>query len=442
MTQEQRSQFLNSLSDEEIQLFEKDWYIWARPAQRLPEQQFLVWLIQAGRGFGKTRTGAETIRLWHDMGYSRFAIIGQTPADVRDVMIEGESGLLSVCPKWDMPEYQPSKRRLVWADGAVALIFSGANPEQLRGPQHEKAWADEIFAWQYPQETWDMMMFGLRLGDNPQVIVTSTPKPLPIIKHLRSLPSTYVTHGTTYDNRANLAPAFYNEIITKYEGTRLGRQELNAEILDDNPSALWSRETLDKLRTNKAPDLVRIVVGIDPQARSIESACETGIVVAGKGIDGHAYVLNDASLTGKPHDWANAAIAEYYKHRADRIVGEANNGGEMVESTVITIDEKVAFKMVYATKGKYTRAEPVSALYEKGKVHHVGTFGALEDQMCEWEIGMDSPDRLDALVWTLTELMLDGKTVPIVLPGSITGSRDTIHSEGGNPRGRIQKGST
>lgn len=440
MSQQERSQFLNSLSDDEIQLLEKDWYVWARPSQRLPESQFLVWLIQAGRGYGKTRTGAETIRLWKDMGYSRLAIIGQTPADVRDVMIEGESGLLACCPKWDKPEYQPSKRRVVWADGSVAQVFSGANPEQLRGPQHEKAWADEIFAWQYPQETWDMLMFGLRLGDNPQVVVTSTPKPLPIIKFLRSQTTTFITHGTTYDNRANLAPAFYSQIINKYEGTRLGRQELNAEILDDNPSALWSRETLDKLRVNKHPDLVRIVVGIDPQARSIESACETGIIVAGKGADGHAYVLTDASLTGKPHEWANAAIAEYYKHRADRLVGEANNGGEMVETTILTIDDKVPFKMVWATKGKYTRAEPISALYEKGKVHHVGTFGALEDQMCEWEIGMDSPDRLDALVWALTELMLDGKPTPIVIPGSITGTRN--HSEGGNPRGRIKKGST
>ena len=227
MSQQERSQFLNSLSDDEIQLLEKDWYVWARPSQRLPESQFLVWLIQAGRGYGKTRTGAETIRLWKDMGYSRLAIIGQTPADVRDVMIEGESGLLACCPKWDKPEYQPSKRRVVWADGSVAQVFSGANPEQLRGPQHEKAWADEIFAWQYPQETWDMLMFGLRLGDNPQVVVTSTPKPLPIIKFLRSQTTTFITHGTTYDNRANLAPAFYSQIINKYEGTRLGRQELD-----------------------------------------------------------------------------------------------------------------------------------------------------------------------------------------------------------------------
>ena len=421
MSPDQRAAFLNEMTDEEIRLLEYDWYVWARPAQRLPDVAFRIWLIQAGRGFGKTRTGAETVRLWKDLGYKRFALVGQTPADARDVMIEGESGLLACCPPWDKPEYQASKRRVVWDDGSVAMVFSGANPEQLRGPQHEKAWCDEIFAWQYPQETWDMLMFGLRLGDNPQAVVTSTPKPLGLLKWMRAQPTTHITCGSTYDNQANLAASFFSEIVNKYEGTRLGLQELEARVLDDNPNALWNRELLDKNRVTKPPALKRIVVGVDPNASNNEQSCETGIVVAGLGADNHAYVLTDASMKGKPNEWANAAIAEYHKWKGDRVVAEINNGGNMVEYTIMSVDPKVAYKGVHAAKGKYTRAEPVSALYEQGKVHHVGTFGNLEDQMCEWEPGMDSPDRLDALVWAITELMLVTRPTSIVVPGGMTG---------------------
>lgn len=421
MSPDQRAAFLNEMTDEEIRLLEYDWYVWARPAQRLPDVQFRIWLIQAGRGFGKTRTGAETIRLWKDLGYKRLALVGITPADARDVMIEGESGLLAVCPPWDKPEYQVSKRRVVWDDGSVAMVFSGANPEQLRGPQHEKAWCDEIFAWQYPQETWDMLMFGLRLGDNPQAVVTSTPKPLGLLKWMRAQTTTHITQGSTYDNKANLAATFFSEIVNKYEGTRLGLQELEAKMLDDNPNALWNRELLDRNRVYKPPAMKRIVIGVDPNASNNEQSCETGIVVAGLGADNHGYVLTDASLKGKPNEWANAAIAEYHKWKGDRVVAEINNGGNMVEYTIMSVDPKVAYKGVHAAKGKYTRAEPVSALYEQGKVHHVGTFGNLEDQLCEWETGMDSPDRLDALVWAITELMLVTRPTAIVVPGGNTG---------------------
>lgn len=421
MTAEERSMFLNEMTDDEIRMLEFSWYVWARPTQRLPETQFRIWLIQAGRGFGKTRTGAETVRLWKDLGYRRFALVGITPADARDVMIEGESGLLAICPPWDKPEYQASKRRVVWQDGSYAMVYSGANPEQLRGPQHEKAWCDEIFAWQYPQETWDMLMFGLRLGNNPQAVVTSTPKPLGLLKWMRAQTTTTVTQGSTYDNQANLAASFFSEICSKYEGTRLGMQELEAKILDDNPNALWSRKLLDDTRVNKIPNLKRIVVAIDPATTCEDRSDETGIIVAGIGSDNHGYVLTDASLKGKPTEWANAAIAEYNKWKADRIVAEVNQGGDMVEMTVMSVDSKVAYRGVHASKGKYTRAEPVSALYEQGKVHHVGTFGNLEDQMCEWEQGMDSPDRLDALVWALTDLMLVNKPTQVLVPGGTEG---------------------
>jgi len=375
-------------------------------------------LIQAGRGWGKTRVGAETVRFWKEQGYMRFALIAETPADARDVMIEGESGLLHISPPWDTPEYQPSKRRLVWKNGAMALIFSGANPEQLRGPQHEKAWCDEIFAWQYPQETWDMLLFGLRLGDNPQVVVTSTPKPSKLIKDLRADPSTKVTIGSTYENRVNLAKSFVHEILKRYEGTRLGRQELNAEILDDNPNALWSRSILESTRVMKQPPIKRIVVAIDPATTSENESNSTGIIVAGLGSDNEGYVLEDGSMKGTPNAWASAAITLYHKYKADKIIAEANQGGDMIENTIHSIDKNVPFKKVHATKGKYTRAEPISSLYEQGRCHHVGTFGRLEDELCEWELGMESPDRLDALVWAFTELMIVGRPLILVAPDS------------------------
>jgi phage terminase large subunit-like protein len=413
----QRQEILNNLTDEEIQYIYYDWNLWARPNQIIPSGVWLTWLIQAGRGWGKTRVGAETVKIWKEQGYKRFALIAETPADARDVMIEGESGLLTISYPWDRPIYQPSKRRIVWeSNGAMALIFSGANPEQLRGPQHEKGWADEIFAWQYPEETWDMLMFGLRLGDNPQVVVTSTPKPLKLLKKLRADESTVLTIGTTYENKDNLAANFIKEISSKYEGTRLGRQELYAEMLDDNPNALWSREILERTRVSHAPAMKRIVVAIDPATTSEEESNETGIIVAGLGVDDNGYVLEDGTMKATPKTWASKAVNLYYKWKADRIVAEANQGGDMIEATIRGIDKNVSFKKVHATKGKLTRAEPISSLYEQNRCHHVGTFGRLEDELCEWEIGMDSPDRLDANVWAFTELMITGRTVVIAAP--------------------------
>ena len=398
---------INSLSDEEIEVLMYDWVIWARDNQLDPglSDEKNIWLILAGRGWGKTRTGAEYVRQLVQEGYKRIALIAPTPADARDVMIEGGSGLLSVCPEWEMPVYEPSKRRLTFPNGAIATVYSGYKPDQLRGPQHDAFWADELAAWQYLQETWDMLMFGLRLG-NPRGIITTTPRPLPLIKELIKSKNVIVTRGSTYENRENLADAFFNAIIGKYEGTRLGRQELNAEILDDNPNALWNRRNIEANRVTKAPDLKRLVVGVDPNASNTENSDEIGIIVAGIDNEGIGYVLEDLSMLGSPNEWGTTAITGYYKYKADRIVAEINQGGNMVEFVLRSIDKNIAYKGVHASKGKYTRAEPISALYEQNKVKHVGTFPKLEDEMCEWEPGMDSPNRMDALVWALTELML------------------------------------
>lgn len=401
------------MSDEEAAALLYDWHFWARPNQLPPAGQWHVWLLRSGRGFGKTRTGAEWVRAEVEAGRRRrIALVGQSKADVRDTMVElGESALLNVCPPWFKPVYEPSKRRLVWPNGAVAVIYSGDEPDQLRGPQHDGAWVDELAKFKYPEETWDNLEFGLRLGPCPQAVVTSTPRPIPIIKKLLVDPATVDVQGSTYDNLQNLPQTFIERMVRKYENTRLGRQELYGEILDDTPGALWKRDQLEALRVIRHPELIRVVVAIDPEASSEEGAAETGIVAAGLGVDGHGYVLDDASTQATPHGWASAAVTAYHKHRADRIVGEVNNGGEMVEYTVRTVDPIVAYLAVHATRGKQTRAEPIAALYEQGRVHHVGMFAELEDQMCTWVPGMKSPDRMDALVWALTALMLEAEPV-------------------------------
>jgi len=368
-----------------------------------------IWFISAGRGWGKTRTGAEYVRDLVNQGYKHIALIAPTPADARDVMIEGESGILSVFPEWERPIYQPSKRRLTFHTGAVATIFSGYKPDQLRGPQHDAFWADEMAAWQYPDETWAMLQFGLRLG-NPRGIITTTPRPIPIIKQLLSADNVVVTSGSTYDNRENLADSFFDSIIKKYEGTRQGLQELNAKLLDDNPNALWKLDMIVDHRIAKIEPhkvIKRTVVAIDPNASNNENSDEIGIVVAAIDGFGHGYILEDGSMSGSPKEWATQAIELYHKYSADRIVAEINMGGNMVEAVIRSVDPNVSYKGVHASKGKYVRAEPVSALYEQGRVHHVGYFKKLEDELCDWEPGMSSPNRLDALVWALTELMLE-----------------------------------
>lgn len=381
------------------------WTLRARANQLPPAGDWRAWLILAGRGFGKTRAGAEWVRAQIESGRCRRMILAaRTTDDARDVMVEGESGILAICPPWNRPVWRPSTRMLKWPNGAIAMVYSADKPDLFRGKQCDGAWADELAAWRYP-EAWDQLLLGLRLGADPRVVVTTTPRPTPVIKELMAHPTTVVTRGSTYDNRANLAPAFFDGIISRYEGTRLGRQELYAEILDDNPNALWQRSQIDKLRVTEAPaELQRIVVAIDPSATT--TGDEAGIIVAGLGPDGHGYVLDDATIRGSPHTWGSRAVQAYHRYRADRIVAEVNNGGEMVELTIRTVDDKVAYKAVHASRGKRTRAEPIAALYEQGRVHHVGTFAELEDEMCDWEPEMPSPNRMDALVWALTELML------------------------------------
>ena len=404
------------LTDEQKTEVMWDWGLWARPKQLAPGGDWRVWLILAGRGFGKTRSGAEWIRqIVAAGGAQRIALVGATAADVRDTMIEGESGLLKVFPPHQRPRYEPSKRRITFHNGAQGTAFSADEPDRLRGPNHDLAWCDEIAAWRYP-DAWDQLIFGLRIGENPRLVATTTPRPTPLIRSLVDRADTVVTKGSTYENTKNLAPSFVDEILRRYEGTRLGRQELHAEILDDVEGALWSRDMIEASRVHTMPELTRIVVGVDPAVSSGESSNETGIVAVGCDKDGNGYVLDDRSLKGSPTEWANAAIALYHRSNADRIIVEANQGGDMVRHTLHTVESQVPVKAVHATRGKRTRAEPVAALYEQGKIKHVGAFPQLEDQMCSWTVDSPSPDRLDALVWAVTELLIGSRLPPAVVP--------------------------
>ena len=405
----------------ELAALEYEWRrFWARPKQVAPSWRWSTWLVLAGRGFGKTRTGAEWCREVAESGRcKRLHLVARTAADVRDVLVGGESGILAISPPWFRPRWEPSKRLLTWPNGAIALTYSADEPDQLRGPQCDGAWADELAAWRYP-DAWDQLQFGLRLGSDPQCVVTTTPRPTPIIRALVDDATTAVTRGSTYENRGNLAPAFVQKILSKYEGTRLGRQELLAEILDDAPGALWKRDDIERARVKAAPQrgFRRVVVAVDPAASVSEDSDETGIVVVGLGFDGHAYVLDDASGKYTPSEWARQVCRLYREWGADAVIGEVNNGGDMVGAVVHTEDKTVRFVPVRASRGKQTRAEPIAALYEQGKVHHVGLFAELEDQFCIWDplVAKKSPDRLDAAVWGLTEFL------PALTRGPQTGS--------------------
>lgn len=400
------------MSDAEAYALLHDWWLWARPKQLPPSGDWYVWLILSGRGFGKTRTANELVIEWAKQKYSPIALIGQTKADVRDTMVEvGDSSILKISTPDFMPDYEPSKRRLVWPNGAVGIIYSGDEPDQLRGPQHAKAFVDELAKFKYPQQTWDNLEMGLRIGDNPQVVVATTPRPIKIIKELVKGTGTAVTVGHTLENSANLAPTFLKRITDKYGGTRLGRQELAGEVLEDNPGALWKRSLIDDNRVTEHPDLVRVVVGVDPPG----GATECGIVTAGIAVVNgqvHGYILEDRSLQASPDTWAAEVLVGYNTHKSDRIVGEANFGGDMVENTITQAakarKQSVSYKHVHASRGKAVRAEPVVAIYEQGRLHHVGSLALLEDEMCEWVPGetKESPNRLDAMVWAITELML------------------------------------
>jgi phage terminase large subunit-like protein len=383
-----------------------------------PDRQALAfwtyWLVNAGRGTGKTRTGAEWVR-GKIRKTNRVSLIAPTAHDIRAVMVEGPAGILSVCPRGERPEYDPSLLRLRWPNGAISELFSADEPERLRGPAHGGAWCDELAAWRYP-EAWDQLQFGLRSGQDPQACITTTPKNVKFFKDILASPRTIVSRGTTRDNVSNLAPSFYRDIVGRYLGTRLGRQELDAELLDDNPGALWKRDLIDRLRVASAPALRRVVVAIDPMGSTGSLEAECGIVAAGVGDDGHAYVLDDSSLNAKPDQWGAVAVAVYRGLGADRIVAEVNFGGDMVEMVIRTVDPTVSYKAVTASRGKQVRAEPVAALYEQGRVHHVGTFARLEDELCDWDpvSSKRSPNRLDALVWAITELALAPSTTGLL----------------------------
>lgn len=400
----------------EIEALSHSWRFWSRPEQRAPSGDWRVWLILAGRGFGKTRSGAEWVRnVAEGNPRARIALVGRTAADVRDIMLEGPSGILSCCPQSFAPWYEPSKRRIVWPNGARAICYSADEPNLLRGPNHTHAWADELAAWQY-DDAWDQLEMGLRLGDHPRAVVTTTPRPTKLIRNLTQSEGTVITRGSTYDNAANLADTFIARMKTKYEGTRLGRQELFAEILDDAPGALWKNSMLEGIRVRVAPELVRVVVAVDPAVTSNSESDETGIIVAGLGADGEAYVLGDYTMRDTPDAWAKEAVAAYRRHQADRVVCEVNNGGDLVEKLLRTVDPRLPIRQVRATRGKALRAEPVAALYEQKRVHHVGSLPRLEDQMTSWEPGVSakSPDRVDALVYAITDLLLDREGVPRV----------------------------
>lgn len=417
---------LSSLSDKEKAELAYHWPFWARPNQIAPVGDWTNWLVLAGRGFGKTRMGSEWIRQnvcgkspmdAPPSGWKRIALVAETAADARDVMVLGDSGILACHPKDFRPEWSPTNRRLTWPNGVQAWVYNATEPDQLRGPQHHAAWVDELAKFRYMQATWDQLLFGLRLGEHPRVLITTTPQPKPLIKALVNDKNTYVTRGSTLDNKDNLAESTVRNLYDRYAGTRLGRQELEGEILGDIPGALWRREDIDDGRIYQEDlpdDLERVIVAVDPAASSSEGADENGIVVVALARDadgyGRGYVLEDASLRGTPEEWARTAVRMFRKWNADKIVAEKNNGGEMVESVLKAVDRALPVKLVHASRGKVVRAEPISALYEQRRIHHVGQFNELEDQMCTFSVdnirneNTGSPDRVDALVWGLTEL--------------------------------------
>lgn len=413
---QERAQALALLSPVDGARYLYSWRAWARPGQIPPEGDWRCWLLLSGRGYGKTRAGAEWVRdqVEHH-GKMRIAIVAATASDARDVMVEGQSGILSISHPSFMPLYEPSKRRLTWPNGAIATTYSADEPNRLRGPQHDAAWADEMASWRFAQ-AWDMLLLGLRIGDNPRVVVTTTPRPTKLIKDLLAKPTTVATRGTTYENAANLAPEFFADIVAAYEGTDLGRQEIYGEVIDDIEGALWKRATIDENRVpfGKLPDFVRIVVAVDPAVTSEPGSDETGIVVCAIDAEpqkAQGYILEDLSGRWTPQQWIDKVVDAYHRHNADRVVAEVNQGGDLVQSMLRMVDASVSYRKVTATRGKFVRAEPVSALYQQGRIHHVGQFAKLEDQMCNFTPDIDratmgSPDRVDALVWGLTELIV------------------------------------
>ena len=426
-----RTKVLDALDPESLSLLVHDWMLWARDDQLPPRVRddgmpWHTWLILGGRGSGKTRTGAEWVRA-RALGQSdlvadrahRIALIGRTIAQVRDIMVEGVSGLLAIHPDHERPTYEASRNQLVWPNGTIAQLIAADDPENLRGPQFDAAWCDELVKWRRPEATWDNLQFALRLGPNPQACITTTPKNTSFLKRLIGDPATITTRSRTIDNALNLAPGFIREMQRRYGGTPLGRQELDGEIVEERLNGLWRRGWIEQHRIAGKPDLERIVVAVDPPVTSAASSDSCGIVVAGLMADGRAAILADRTIQGRtPDTWARAAAAAYHDFEADRIVAEVNQGGDLVVAVLHQVDPSLPVHKVRATRGKWLRAEPVAQLYAEGRVSHVGTFPELERQMCDF--GSDglsqgrSPDRLDALVWALTDLLLTNRRTPVI----------------------------
>jgi phage terminase large subunit-like protein len=413
------------LDEAELEALNTWWHVFAHDHQMTPElaqggEPWTTWLILGGRGAGKTRAGAEWV---HNVAFedpsARIALVGESEHDVREVMIEGVSGLMSVHRRSDRPTWISSRRRLEWPHGAIAYAFSAEDPESLRGPQFTAAWCDELAKWRHADATFDMLQFGLRLGERPRQVITTTPRPIALLKRLIADPATAVTHASTAANARNLAAAFVETIYARYGGTRLGRQELMGEIIAERADALWSRAQIEGCRVPAAPPLQRIVVAVDPPASSREGADACGLVAAGRAEDQSIYVIADESAAGlSPAAWAAKAISLWRRLSADVLVAEVNQGGDMVRAVIAEADRTVPVIAVRAQRGKYLRAEPVAALYEQGRVKHAGVFPGLEDEMCDF--GLDglssgrSPDRLDALVWAVTALTFGARGEPRV----------------------------
>lgn len=421
LSEPQRAAVLQDLSDDDAEALEYDWHFWARKNQIAPEGEWLTWLALAGRGFGKTEAGAQWVRSRVNSGARNLAIIAETQKDLEEVMV---ARLLSIHPPAGKPSVRYRPVRVTWPNGAVALGYNGTEPDQLRGPQFDTAWVDELAKYRYARETWDMLQFTMRSGNDPRVFVTTTPRPIPVLREIMADPTTVITRGSTFDNASNLPAKFLAQLRARYEGTRLGRQELDAEILDDVPGALWTRAMFDDHRKRQTPEMQRIVVGVDPSGTSGEDeGDEIGIIVGGKGVDGRAYIIADRTAQLSPAAWGRRSVEAYHEFKADRIIAERNFGGAMVESVIRTAGRNVPVRLVTASRGKVARAEPVAALYEQGRVSHVGAFPQLEDQMVNFTpdgyVGDRSPDRADALVWVITDLML--KSQPEVKAGTVRG---------------------
>jgi len=383
------------------------WDVIGRQSQQIPPGDWDVWAIIAGRGFGKTRTGSETVRIWSDQVPS-ILLVGATATDMRDIMIDGPSGILATSPDNNLPNYEPSKLRLTWPNGCIGHLRSAEDPDRIRGVETYRGWLDEFASWKYPKDAWDMISMAVRRGDTKKLI-TTTPKNIGVLKKLLAYSSTITTRGSTYDNIENLSESFRRLILERYEGTRVGKQEIYAEILEDVEGALWTTSMIETARVRKPIDFKRIGIGIDPAVTAKDTSDETGIIVGGLGVDNHGYVLDDLSGIYTPLAWAKKVIEAYYKYQADFVVAEVNNGGDLVEQNIKTIDPTIKIIQVRATRGKMTRAEPIANLYEQSKVHHVGNHPALETQMTTWAAmsGDKSPDRVDGLVWLFSKLMLN-----------------------------------